>query len=69
MRHYDEQNICEDLVNDNLPVFNQNWVTNITSTYEPRHEKTVFLHMRKQRRRPASRLPRSWSAPLFSLHG
>ena len=24
-------------------------------TYEPRHEKTGFLHMRKQRRRSASR--------------
>ena len=28
--------------------------------YEPRHEKTGFLHMRKQRRRSAS---------LFSLYG
>ena len=28
--------------------------------FEPRYEKTGFLHMRKQRRR---------SAPLFSLHG
>ena len=26
---------------------------------EPRREKTGFLHMRKQRRRSASRLPRS----------
>ena len=26
-----------------------------TSTYEPRHEKTNVLHMRKQRRRSASR--------------
>ena len=25
------------------------------SSYEPRHEKTGFLHMRKQRRRSASR--------------
>ena len=24
-------------------------------SYEPRHEKTGFLHMRKQRRRSASR--------------
>ena len=31
---------------------------------EPCHEKTGFLHMRKQRRRS---LPRSLSAPLFSL--
>ena len=30
--------------------------------YEPRHEKTGFLPMRKQRRRSAS-------APLFLLHG
>ena len=29
--------------------------------------KTNNMHMRKQRRRPALRLPRSWSAPLFSL--
>ena len=36
---------------------------------EPRYEKTGFLHMRKQRRRSASRYPRSCSAPLFSLHG
>ena len=27
--------------------------------YEPRREKTGFLHMRKQRRRSASRCPRS----------
>ena len=27
----------------------------IINTYEPRHEKTNVLHMRKQRRRPASR--------------
>ena len=27
--------------------------------FEPRHEKTNILHMRKQRRRSASRLPRS----------
>ena len=27
--------------------------------YEPRYEKTGFLHMRKQRRRSASRLLRS----------
>ena len=26
-----------------------------TSLFEPRHEKTGFLHMRKQRRRSASR--------------
>ena len=37
-------------------------------TYEPPHQKTNNLHMRKQRRRPASRSPRSWSAPLFSLY-
>ena len=28
-------------------------------TFEPRHEKTNVLHMRKQRRRSASRQPRS----------
>ena len=28
---------------------------NMYLTYEPRHEKTGFLHMRKQRRRSASR--------------
>ena len=28
---------------------------NIPKLIEPRHEKTVFLHMRKQRRRSASR--------------
>ena len=33
-------------------------VTNQKS-YEPRREKTDFLHMRKQRRRSALRLPRS----------
>ena len=27
----------------------------ITQIFEPRHEKTGFLHMRKQRRRSASR--------------
>ena len=27
--------------------------------FEPRHEKTGYFHMRKQRRRSASRLPRS----------
>ena len=27
----------------------------MTKTYEPRHEKTNILHMRKQRRRSASR--------------
>ena len=27
----------------------------VLSTREPRHEKTSFLHMRKQRRRSASR--------------
>ena len=31
----------------------------LLKTYEPRHEKTGFLHMRKQRRRSASRYPRS----------
>ena len=31
---------------------------NHTDTNEPRCEKTVFLHMPKQRRRSASRLPR-----------
>ena len=30
-----------------------------TRSFEPRHEKTNILHMRKQRRRSASRLPRS----------
>ena len=29
--------------------------TNVTDHYEPRREKTDFLHMRKQRRRSASR--------------
>ena len=37
--------------------------------FKPHHEKTNILHMRKQRCRSASRLPRSWSAPLFSLLG
>ena len=40
----------------------------IYQKYEPRSGKTGFLHLRKQRRRSASRQPRSWSAPLFSLH-
>ena len=35
-------------------------VLRVPTTYEPRHEKTNILHMRKQRRR---------SAPLFLLHG
>ena len=39
-----------------------------TQSYEPRYEKSDFLHMRKQRRRSASRIPRSLSAHLFSLH-
>ena len=30
-------------------------LTLLIYTYEPRREKTVFLHMRKQRRRSASR--------------
>ena len=32
-------------------------MSDIMSLFEPRYEKTVFLHMRKQRRRSASRLP------------
>ena len=32
-----------------------NLSTEIHSTYEPHHEKTGFFHMRKQRRRSASR--------------
>ena len=36
--------------------------------YEPWHEKTRFLHMRKQRRRSAVEQLHSGSAPLFSLH-
>ena len=31
----------------------------VVCTFEPRHEKTNILHMRKQRRRSALRLPRS----------
>ena len=44
-------------------------VSSLGLTIEPRHEKTNVLHMPKQRRRSASRLPRSLSAPLFSLQG
>ena len=36
---------------------------------EPLREKTNDLHMRKQRRRLASRQPWGWSASLFSLLG
>ena len=35
------------------------WRTDVSSTkniYEPRHEKTYVLHMRKQRRRSAAKL-------------
>ena len=32
---------------------------NSAGLFEPRREKTGFLHMRKQRRRSASRSPRS----------
>ena len=32
----------------------------------PRHEKTCFLNMLNQRRRSATRSPRSLSAPLFA---
>ena len=32
---------------------------------EPRHEKTCFLHMRKQRRRSAAQLLRSGSTPML----
>ena len=35
----------------------QEGVKLLRSLNEPRHEKTGFLHMRKQRRRSASRLP------------
>ena len=38
-----------------LPLF----LTKLLVWYEPRREKTGFLHMRKQSRRSASRLPRS----------
>ena len=31
--------------------------------YEPHHEKTNILHMRKQKRRSSSQYLRSWSAP------
>ena len=37
--------------------------------YEPCHEKTRLLPMRKQRRRSAVQYLQSWSVPLFSLHG
>ena len=49
-----------------LTGYNDNAHISITiPVYEPPHEKTNNLHMRKQRRRSALRL----SAPLFSLHG
>ena len=35
------------------------WRQSVMNINEPRYEKTGFLHMRKQRRRSASRRPRS----------
>ena len=35
------------------PVFSLKWVYSVLSTYEPCHEETRFLPMRKQTRRPA----------------
>ena len=46
---------------------NDGWYITLKSWrwYEPRHVKTNVLYMRKQRRRSASRLSRSWSAPFL----
>ena len=37
-------------------------------TFKQCHDKTCFLHMQKQRHRPAAQLQHSWSALLFLLH-
>ena len=45
---------------DKVHNYNVNLLINFSmKTYEPRPEKTGFLHMRIQRRRSASRSPRS----------
>ena len=60
LRHHRDQyliknmNVCCHLIIKTLFQIKSTLPTN-----EPRHEKTDFLHMRKQRRRSASRLPRS----------
>ena len=34
---------------------NGNFLIDLKALFEPRHEKTRFLHMRKQRRRPGQK--------------
>ena len=41
--------------NEILPAKPKWEITEVTNKHEPRYEKTGFLHMRKQRRRSASR--------------
>ena len=61
-----ERNLCKQLT---VSVKTGLFVMHLLVLYEPHREKTGFLHVQKQRHRSASRYPRSWSAPLFSLHG